>query len=120
MPKSKSGIKRGGVKAGSKSQASKRKAEREKLMKSLRPITEEAMKSAWDKLHREREFPRICDLRRELNWPRESFDAMLRGLRDSGAVHMAQVENRYYTKDELADCWVDENGYRMGTIDWNN
>ena len=76
-------------------------------------------KAAYDELHREREFVRICDLRRKLGWPREAFDEMVRELRDSGAVHMAQAENRYYTNDELADCWMDENNYRMGTIDWN-
>ena len=81
--------------------------------------TQAKFREAYDELHRSREFVRICDLRRSLNWPREVFDEMVRRLRDSMAIHMAQAENRYYTPDELADCWVDENNYRMGTIDWN-
>ena len=81
--------------------------------------TRAEFREAYDELHREREFVRICDLRRRLGWPREEFDEMLRGLRDSMTVHMAQAEERYFSKDELADCWVDENNYRMGTIRWN-
>ena len=81
--------------------------------------TRAKFRAAYDELHRDREFVRICDLRRRLDWPREEFDEMLRGLRDSMTVHMAQAEERYFTKDELADCWVDENKFRMGTITWD-
>ena len=81
--------------------------------------TQAKFREAYDELHKSREFVRICDLRRSLNWPREVFDEMVRRLRDSMAIHMAQVDNRYYSEDELADCWVDENNYRMGTVSWH-
>lgn len=114
-----SGVGRGkGGKGNAKKQNASAK-KREEFMKTLRPITEGAVKAAWNELHKEHDVVRICDLRRSLNWPRYVFDEMIRSLRNSMAVNMAQAEERQFTKDELADCWMDENGYRMGTISWN-
>ena len=81
--------------------------------------TQAKFRAAYDELHREREFVRICDMRKTLNWPRKVFDEMLVSLRNSMTVHLAQAEERYFTQDELANCWVDENNYRMGTVSWN-
>ena len=81
--------------------------------------TQAKFRKAYDELHKSREFVRICDLRRSLNWPREVFDEMVRRLRDSMAVQLMQADGRRFSKEELADCFVDENNYRMGTIDWN-
>lgn len=75
---------------------------------------------AYDELHREWEFVRICDLRRALNWPRGEFDEMLRSLRNSMTVQLMQADESLMTKDEIRDCWIDENNYRMGTMFWND
>ena len=83
------------------------------------PALDRTFHEAWSELHRDWEFPRIHDLRRKLNLPREVFDAEIRRLRDSMTIHMAQAEESYFTKDQLADLFVDENNYRMGTISWN-
>ena len=76
-------------------------------------------REAFDELHKSREFVRICDLRRKLGWPREEFDAMLRELRDSMTIHMAQADESMLTEADIQDCFVDENNYRMGTVTWN-
>ena len=73
-----------------------------------------------NEIRKRKDVPQIFELRRELNLPREVFDEEIRRLRDSMSINMAQAEARYYTPDELADCWVDENGYVMGTIRWAN
>ena len=84
------------------------------------PALDNTFHEAWNELHKAREFPRIPDLRRKLDLPREVFDEEIRRLRDSMTVQLMQADGRRFTPDELADCWVDENNYRMGTIDWDN
>ena len=82
-------------------------------------FTLEQFKNAFDKLDRGRIFVRICDLRRELQWPREVFDEMLIRLRDDGIIALRVGDASLMTSDEIADCFIDENNFRMGTVTWN-
>ncbi|MBQ6738762.1 MAG: hypothetical protein IJP41_09985 [Synergistaceae bacterium] len=82
-------------------------------------FTLEQFKNAFDKLDRGRIFVRICDLRRELKWPREIFDDMLIRLRDDGIIALRVGDASLMTSDEIADCFIDENNFRMGTVTWN-
>ena len=79
---------------------------------------EEFMK-AFDGLDNGRIFVRICDLRKKLNWPRDLFDAMLMMLRDKELIQMHVADESTMTPDEIKDCFVDENNYRMGTVTRN-
>ena len=76
-------------------------------------------RKAYDELHTFREFVRICDLRRKLDWPREAFDGMIRALRDNRTIRVIRADESMLTQDEIQDCFIDENNIRMGLITWN-
>ena len=64
-------------------------------------------------------FVKISELREKLNWPREVFDAMLIILRDREVIQMHIADDTILTPDEVNNCFVDENNYRMGTVTLN-
>ncbi|MBQ6773418.1 MAG: hypothetical protein IJP48_05060 [Synergistaceae bacterium] len=64
-------------------------------------------------------FVKIFALRQKLNWPREVFDDMLRELRDKEIIQMHIADTTLMTPDEVNDCFIDENNYRMGTVTLN-
>ena len=72
----------------------------------------------FDLLDNGRIFVRICDLRRNLGWPRDVFDKMLRDLRDNDVIQLHTGDASLMTPDEVADCFIDENGFRKGSITW--
>ena len=90
-------------------------------MQTVKPedYTVERFRAAYDELHKFREFVRICDLRRALNWPREFFDDMMRTLRDNRTIQLFAADESMLTKDEIRDCFTDETNYRMGIMSWN-
>ena len=78
-------------------------------------------KQAFDKLNENGQtFIRIPDLRKELNWPREVFDSMLIKLRDEGIITLRVGDATLRTLEEVENSFVDENGFRMGTVTWEN
>ena len=81
--------------------------------------TREKFKAAFDSLDRGRIFVRICDLRRSLGWPREIFDGMIRDLRDDETIQLHTGDASLMTPDEVADCFIDENNFRKGSVTWN-
>lgn len=76
-------------------------------------------KRAFDDNDNGRIFVKIPDIRRSLNWPRQVFDKMLRDLRNDEIINIYLADESTMTNDEIKDCFVDENNYRMGTITWN-
>ena len=78
----------------------------------------EQLHAAFRKLNQKSIFVRICDLRRRLGWPREAFDDMLRRLSDKSVVQLHAGDVTLMTPDEVQDSFVDENGFRMGTMTW--
>lgn len=78
-----------------------------------------AMRRAYDELHKFRNLVRICDVRRSLGWPRETFDEMIRTLRDNRTIQIFRADESLFTRDEIQDCFVDENNFIMGTVIWN-
>ncbi|MBQ7220203.1 MAG: hypothetical protein IJS28_04405 [Synergistaceae bacterium] len=81
--------------------------------------TREEFRAVYDELHKYREFVRICDVRRSLNWPREIFDEMVRTLRDNRTINLFRADESMLTKDEIRDCFTDENKFIMGIMTWN-
>ena len=81
--------------------------------------TQEKFKAAFDELDRGKIFVRICDLRRRLGWPREVFDEMLRDLRNRRVIQLHTGDASLMTEDEVADCYTDENNFRMGSVTWH-
>ena len=90
---------------------------------SGRPETDEerreAFHSTFKELDRGRIFVRICDLRRRLGWKREDFDSLLRRLRDEELIQLHSGDATMMTPQEVEDGFVDENGFRMGTVTWH-
>ena len=78
----------------------------------------EQLHSAFRELDRGSTFVRICDLRRRLGWPRAVFDDMLRRLRDEEVVQLHAGDVTLMTPEQVEDGFVDENGFRMGTMTW--
>ena len=95
------------------------KAHKENI-KTPTPYKVEDFKNAFDALDNGRIFVRICDLRRKLNWPRQVFDDMLKDLRDNGAIQLHAGDASLMTVEEVNDCFVDENHFRMGTVTWHD
>ena len=94
---------------------------RQAQAETFRPedYTQAKFRAAYDELHRFREFVRICDLRRALNWPREAFDGMIRTLRDNRTIRIIRADESMFTQDEIRDCFLDENKTLMGLITWH-
>ena len=88
--------------------------------KTNKQYTREEFKKAFDKLDKGRIFVRICDLRKELNWPREVFDEMLVKLRDEEVIQLQVGDASTMTRDEVKDSFVDENNFRMSLVTWND
>lgn len=78
----------------------------------------EQFHAAFRELDRGSIFVRICDLRRRMGWPREVFDDMLRRLRDNEVVQLHAGDVTLMTPEQVEDGFVDENGFRMGTMTW--
>ena len=78
----------------------------------------EQFHAAFRELDRGSIFVRICDLRRRMGWPREVFDDMLRRLRDDEVVQLHAGDVTLMTPEQVEDGFVDENGFRMGTMTW--
>ena len=81
--------------------------------------SQEKFRSAFEALDRGRRFVRICDLRRKLGWPREIFDGMLRSLRDERVIDLHTLDASTMTTDDVGDSFVDENGFRKGSVTWH-
>ena len=81
--------------------------------------TQEKFMEAFDALDRGRIFVGIPDLRRRLGWPREVFDDMIRDLRNKRIIQLHTGDASLMTPDEVADCYIDENDFRMGTVTWH-
>ena len=98
------------------------KAVRSEAVKSVvadGEYTVEKFREAFDECDKGRIFVRICDIRRKLGWPREVFDGMIRDLRDKEIIQLHTGDPSLMTPDEVADCFVDENNFRKGTVTWN-
>ena len=61
-------------------------------------------------------FYRICELRRATGLSREEFDRQIKAHRDAEVVQVHQGDVTCMTPEDVRDCFVDENGFRMGTI----
>lgn len=81
--------------------------------------TLDRFREAFDKCDNGRTFVHISDMRKALGWPREVFDGMLRDLRDKEELQIYLADETTMTPDEVRDCFIDENGFRMGTVTWN-
>jgi hypothetical protein len=81
-------------------------------------ISKEQFESAYRELEGGKFFVRVCDLRRRLNWTEREFDGMAAVLRDAGKIQLQAGDTAYFDERDIADSFVDENGFRMLTLMW--
>jgi hypothetical protein len=81
-------------------------------------ISEKQFDSAYRALEGGKFFVRICDLRRRLGWTEREFDGMAAALRDAGKIQLQAGDTAYFSERDIADSFVDENGFRMLTLMW--
>lgn len=81
--------------------------------------TVENFRNAFHSLDNGRIFVKISDLRKTLGWPRNIFDSALKQLRDVSLIQLHTGDASLMTPEEINDCFVDENNFRMGTVTWH-
>lgn len=88
--------------------------------KALPPPTSEAgrkkaIKTVFDQLHQQRDYVRICDVRRSLNWPKDIFDQTLNSMRGKEISLYAGAD---MSEDEAQDSYFDKLNRRFDTMMW--
>lgn len=73
-------------------------------------------REAFDHLDGGRIFVRICNLRRNLGWSDERFNALLRTLRSEGIVQLHAGDVSSMSEDEIAQSFTDENHFFYATL----
>jgi hypothetical protein len=97
----------------------KKKPEQESKKESFKlDVSEERFESAYREIEGGKFFVRVCDLRRRLGWTRREFDAIAAALRDAGKIQLQAGDTAYFDERDIADSFVDENGFRMLTLMW--
>jgi hypothetical protein len=81
-------------------------------------VSGERFESAYRELQGGKFFVRVCDLRRRLNWGRREFDGTVAALRDAEKIQLQSGDTAYFDEQDIADSFVDENGFRMLTLMW--
>jgi hypothetical protein len=81
-------------------------------------VSKERFESAYRELEGGKFFVRVCDLRRCLDWTEREFDGMAAALRDAGKIQLQAGDTAYFDERDIADSFVDENGFRMLTLMW--
>lgn len=84
--------------------------------KEADPVT--LFKKVFDKLNKGKKYVRICDIRRELNWPREKFDTTMENLRDNSTIQLHEGITSTMDESEVKDSFVDENNFLHVNISW--
>jgi hypothetical protein len=74
--------------------------------------------AAFNALERGALYVDIFELRRRLNWSRDVFDSLLCSLRDAGTIQLHAGDITTLTTEESADNFIDENGFRLGSVTW--
>jgi len=86
------------------------------------PITDQddchLFRAAFEKLDRGRIFVRICNMRRELGWSEERFNAVLRKLRADGTIQLHAGDVSTLTEEDVHLSYTDENNLFYATLTW--
>jgi hypothetical protein len=88
----------------------------EKSTQSKGVVSEQAFWDSFDKVVQgagDYKFAKIANLRRDLDWSKEQFDNTLKNLRDKGVLQLIDGDTDYFTKQDIADSFTDENGFRF-------
>jgi len=69
----------------------------------------DAIKKAYDLIRKEKNYVKIFELRRYLNWSKERFDSHLQALWDTGAIELQASDPLLLDDDQRRDSYMDKN-----------
>jgi hypothetical protein len=75
-------------------------------------------RKAFDKLDGGCFYVRICNMRRELGWSKERFNALLRKLRAEGTIQLHAGDGSTMTEEDVHLSYTDENHFFYATMTW--
>ncbi|MGL6193807.1 MAG: hypothetical protein ACRC2T_03185, partial [Thermoguttaceae bacterium] len=78
----------------------------------------EQFRAAYDRQQKGGYFARICDMRRDLNWPKEQFDAVLKELRDAWVIQLHPGDMYGMTPQDVDESFTAENNALYLNISW--
>ena len=78
----------------------------------------ELFRTAFDNLNRGRIYVRICNMRRELGWSEERFNAQLRQLRADGTIQLHAGDVSTLSEEDVHLSYTDENNFFYVTLTW--
>jgi hypothetical protein len=76
----------------------------------------ETLDTHYEKLERGRYYVKIHELRSESGLSRERFDESIKKLRDSGHWQLQDGDTDYFTREQIDNSFIDENGFRFLTV----
>lgn len=93
-----------------------RKTEAGDATAESKPVSVEEFKKAFDELERGRIFVNIPELRKQLAWPHDVFDDMIRGLRKERKIQLHVTDLTVYDPEEFI--YDEDDNSRMGMVSW--
>lgn len=108
--------------AKTKSSASGEGASKKEAQRNSKDITEKDIdnfQSSFDKFEQGKIFVDIYQVRQDLSWSKEKFDSVLAHLRKEGRIHLYAGDTSTMTHEQIADDYVDKNGFHMGSMTWD-
>jgi len=75
-------------------------------------------RAAFVKQSQGRFYARICNMRRELGWCEERFNALLRKLRADGTIHLHAGDVSTMTEADVTQSYTDENHFFYVNLTW--
>jgi|GEM_PF-2368701 len=75
-------------------------------------------RASFEKQSQGRFYARICNMRRELGWSEERFNALLRKLRADGTIHLHAGDVSTMTEADVNQSYTDENNFFYVNLTW--
>lgn len=73
-----------------------------------RPDSTLEIKKPYDIIRKDRNYVKIYELRRYLNWPKQAFDSCIQSLWDAGVIELQASDPQLLTEDQRRDSYMDK------------
>ena len=74
-----------------------------------KPDSSLEIKKAYNIIRKDRNYVKIYELRRYLNWPRQAFDSYIQSLWNAGVIELQASDPQLLTEDQRGDSFMDTN-----------
>ncbi len=78
------------------------------------------IKKAYDIIRKDRNYVKIYELRRYLNWPKQVFESAIQSLWDAGIVELQASDPLLLTEDQRSDSYMDTTHTLRILLIWRN